>query len=148
MKLIGIHLSPFVRKVAVALTVKGIEYEQEVVLPGTASEEFLRLSPLGKIPVLVDGDLVIPDSSVICEYLEDIHPEPSMFPVGPADRSRARFLEEYGDTRLVEVTSPVFIENFAAPNFFDRPSDEARARQAETELIPTRAGLPGEPGTP
>ena len=62
MKLIGIPLSPFVRKVAVILAIKELEYDSEPLMPGDESPEFRALSPLGKIPVLVDGDLSLADS--------------------------------------------------------------------------------------
>lgn len=135
MKLIGVHLSPFVRKVAVALTVKGVEYEQEVVVPGMAPPEFVEISPLNKIPVLVDGDFTLPDSSVICEYLEEKFPSPPMLPAGLEARAQARFLEEYADTRLLEFASIPFIENFVNPNIRNIEPDTARVQEVvETKL--------------
>ncbi len=95
MKLIGIPLSPFVRKVAVIMTIKELEWESEPVMPGDNSPEFRAMSPLGKIPVLVDGDVTIADSSVICEYLEEQYPEHAVLPEGPAQRARARIHEEF-----------------------------------------------------
>jgi glutathione S-transferase len=53
--------------------------------------------------VLCDDRVTLADSSVICQYLEDRHPEPALFPAEVADRARARWLEEYADTRLGEV---------------------------------------------
>jgi glutathione S-transferase len=58
---------------------------------------------LRRIPVLVDGDLVLTDSSVICQYLEDLKPSPSLFPADIRDRARARWLEEFADTRMGDV---------------------------------------------
>ena len=55
MKVHGAALSPFVRKVLVALELKGLDYEQEDTLPGTQTPEFLKLSPMGKIPAFEDG---------------------------------------------------------------------------------------------
>jgi glutathione S-transferase len=138
MKLYGIHLSPFVRKVAVVLAAKGLDYEQEVVMPGGGDADFHKLSPLGKIPVLVDGDQAIPDSSVICEYLEEQYPAVSVLPATPALRAQARFLEEYGDSKLVEAAAPIFIEKFAAPKFFGRECDEAKVTKCIEELLPPR----------
>lgn len=136
MKLIGVHLSPYVRKVAVALTVKGLEYEQEVVVPGAAPEDFQSISPLGKIPVLCDGDFMLPDSSVICEYLEEKYPSPPMLPAGIEARAQARFLEEYGDTRLLEYASIPFIENFVGPNLRNQEPDLARVKRVTEESLP------------
>lgn len=137
MKLIGVHLSPYVRKVAVALTHKGVDYEQEVVVPGMAPPEFVELSPLNKIPVLVDGDFTLPDSSVICEYLDEKFPSPPMLPAGLEARAQARFLEEYADTRLLEYASIPFIENWVNPNIRKIESDTARVQEAMEQKLPT-----------
>lgn len=136
MKLIGVPMSPFVRKVAAALAVKGVDYESEVVVPGMQPPEFIEISPLNKIPVLVDGDLVLPDSSVICEYLEEKFPEPPLLPSDVADRARARFLEEYADTALIGVLSIPFLENFIGPRLRQTEPNQERLREAEEELIP------------
>ena len=61
---------------------------------------------MGKIPILRDGDVVVPDSSVICAYLEKRHPSPALYPADPADFAKALFLEEYADTRMFEVLQP------------------------------------------
>jgi glutathione S-transferase len=136
MKLIGVSLSPFVRKAAVVLNIKGIGYEQDPVMPGGSGPDFKALSPLGKIPVLIDGDLTLADSSVICEYLDEKYPEPSVMPQGPEDRARARFLEEYADSKFIEVAAIFFIENFVNPNMLGKEPDSARLAEAENELLP------------
>ena len=136
MKLLGVPLSPFVRKVAVVLTIKDLPFEQEPVMPGATGPEFKALSPLGKIPVLVDGDLTLADSSAICEYLEEKYPAHPVMPPGPESRARARFLEEYGDSKLVETASIIFIEKFLNPNMFGKETDLARVEQVENELLP------------
>ena len=53
--------------------------------------------------MLVDGDLVLSDSTVICAWLDEAFPERPLLPAAPADRARARWLEEYADTRLGDV---------------------------------------------
>ena len=136
MKLIGIPLSPFVRKVAVIMTIKELEWESEPVMPGDNSPEFRAMSPLGKIPVLVDGDVTIADSSVICEYLEEQYPEHPVLPEGSAQRARARFLEEFGDSRLIENAAIIFIEKFVYPNLRGLECDDVRVNEAKTELLP------------
>ena len=136
MKLLGIHLSPFVRKVAVVLTIKGIAYEQEPTMPGSTDAEFAALSPLRKIPVLVDGDFSLADSSVICEYLEEKYPDPSVMPSGLEQRAQARFLEEFGDSKLVETASVIFLENFINPVLYGKETDTERVAKVENELLP------------
>ena len=86
MKILGIPLSPYVRKVVVDLNIKGIDYEIQPVLPGSDDPDFRAVSPLGKIPVLIDDDLSIPDSSVICEYLEEAYPELSLIHISEPTR--------------------------------------------------------------
>src|SRR5262245_261519 len=60
---IGSYLSPYVRKVLVLLELKEVAYRIDPIVPFFGNEEFERLSPLRQIPVLVDGDLVLNDSS-------------------------------------------------------------------------------------
>ncbi len=134
--LVGVPLSPFVRKVATCLLNKGMDYDNDPVLPLSLPEGFEKISPLRKIPVLIDGDLVLPDSSVICEYLEDIRPQPAMLPSDPKDRAHARFLEEVADTKLVENTAPIFIERFVHAVVLKQEPDLARAEKAERDTLP------------
>ncbi len=69
--IIGNHISPFVRKVVAVCEMKGIAYEIDSIVPFFGNDEFERLSPLRRIPVLIDGDTVLLDSSVIAEYLDE-----------------------------------------------------------------------------
>ncbi len=135
-KLLGVQLSPYVRKVAIALTAKSLDYTQDPIFPGDNSAEFRAVSPLGKIPVLLDGDDSIPDSSVICEYLDDQYPEIPMRPATASQRARARFLEEFGDSKLIEASAPIFIENYANPKIFGKDTDSDRVERSISELLP------------
>ena len=101
--IVGSYLSPYVRKVLVCLELKGIAYEIDHIVPFFGDDRFSRLSPLWCIPVLVDGDLVLTDSTVICEYLEDKQPAPAVLPADIRDRARARWLDEFADTRMGDV---------------------------------------------
>ena len=101
--IVGSYLSPYVRKVLVCLEVKGIAYEVDHIVPFFGDDRFSRLSPLRRIPVLVDGDLVLSDSSVICQYIDDKEPAPALLPSDIRDRARARWLEEFADTRMGDV---------------------------------------------
>ena len=102
-RVIGSYLSPYVRKVLVCLDLKGIPYEIDPIVPFMGDERFSKLSPLRRIPVLLDDRVTLADSSVICEYLEDRHPEPALYPRDAMSRARARWLEEFADTRMGEV---------------------------------------------
>jgi glutathione S-transferase len=129
MKIFGANVSPFVRKVLATATHKGIDFEHEVVMPGSDDPEFRKMSPLGKIPALQDGDLVVSDSSIICEYLEDTLPAVRMLPESLEQRARARWYEEYGDTKMAEAFGLYFFERVAKPLFGDNSGpDEERLK--------------------
>ena len=92
MKIVGSYVSPYVRKVLACLTLKGLDYEIDPITPFYGNDEFERLSPLRRIPVLVDNGLTLCDSSVICAYLDEAYPEPPLLPTAARDRARARSL--------------------------------------------------------
>jgi glutathione S-transferase len=102
-RIIGSYSSPYVRKVLVALDLKGIAYQIDPIIPFMGNEAFSKLSPIRRIPVLVDDQVTLSDSTVICEYLDDRYPDPPLRPTTPADRARGRWLEEFADTRMGEV---------------------------------------------
>jgi glutathione S-transferase len=117
MQLHGAPQSPFVQKVRIALEEKRLPYE---IAPHDPA-----LHPLGKMPVLRDGAVVVPDSSVICAYLERKFPTPPLYPDDPAELARALFLEEYADTRMVEGMGPIVLERIVKPQMLGQPTDEA-----------------------
>src|SRR6185437_5183994 len=102
LKVIGSYLSPYVRQVLACRARKELDYEIDPIPPFVGNADFAPLSPLRRVPVLIDAGLVLNDSSVICQYLEDRHPTPSLYPRDIADRARARWLEEYAATRLAD----------------------------------------------
>lgn len=136
MKLYGIGLSPYVRKVRVVFQEKGIPYEAEDLVAIPKTPELMAMNPLGKIPILVDGDRTIPDSSVICAYLERLHPTPPLYPKDAGDYAQALFLEEYADTRMVDVMGGVVFERFIKPTFMQQEADEARVQTLLNEELP------------
>ena len=81
----GANISPYVRKVRVALAYKGLEYGNTQQSPFGASEEFVAKSPLSKIPCWEEGELILPDSSVILNYLDSRYPEPPLLPAARPD---------------------------------------------------------------
>jgi glutathione S-transferase len=138
MKVYGANLSPFVRKVMAVCAIKGLEYEHVLVMPGSLPEDYLKISPLGKIPALEDGDLKISDSSVICEYLEERYPDVPVLPKDLVQRARSRWLEEYGDSKFVEAVAPYFFEHILKRILGMGDPDTARLEQLEAEVIPER----------
>jgi glutathione S-transferase len=107
MKLFTAPLSLYGRKVEIALGEKGLAYEREMV-PFTQSGGYapkhpavLAVNPKGQVPVLYDGDLALFDSTVILEYLEDVYPDPPLYPSDPAERAECRLRELYADEILM-----------------------------------------------
>ncbi len=133
----GNPLSPYVRKVIVLMTEKGLPFEVNPVFPLAPSAEFLALSPLGKIPAYQDGEYTLADSSCICAYLERSHPTPALYPQDAKDYGRALFFEEYGDTRLaVDALSPAFFQRIVRGKFLKQEPDEAAVGKALNEVVP------------
>jgi glutathione S-transferase len=137
MKLYGTPISPFVRKVRVALALKGLEYESEGTFPGTRTREYLAISPLGKIPAFEDGDLVTRDSTVIIEYLEEQYPEIPVRPTNVADRARSRWLEEYAASMLfTPLAANIFMERLTRPFQTKVLGDEGVVEDSIKNLVP------------
>jgi glutathione S-transferase len=136
-KIIGSYVSPYVRKVLACLALKGLDYEIDPITPFYGDDEFERLSPLRRIPVLVEDDLTLCDSSVICAWLDEAYPKPPLLPSGPNDRARARWLEEYADTRLGDVFIwGLFYPKFVHPIVWGEPGDQARIGKTLSEDLP------------
>lgn len=135
--IIGSPLSPYVRKVLVCLELKGIPYRIDPIAPFVGNEEFSRLSPLRRIPVLLDGDVVLNDSTVICEYLQDRFPEVPLYPADPVRRAKARWLEEYADSQLGDVIVwRMFFQKGVRRFLFNEGTDEDVVRKAREEELP------------
>jgi glutathione S-transferase len=97
MKLYGALASPYVARVAMFARLKGIDLPMESAPGGMGSAEYKALNPIGKIPSLDAEGFCIAESEVICEYLEDIHPEPSLIPGDATQRARARMISRITD---------------------------------------------------
>lgn len=96
-------LSMFGAKAQIATIEKGLDIELIMVpfemqrLYEPKHPEVVRINPKRQVPVLIHGDLEIFDSTQIFEYLEDLQPDPPLWPASPADRARARLLEHSCD---------------------------------------------------
>jgi glutathione S-transferase len=107
------YLSPFPTRVRLLLYAKGIEVEI-VEPPGFHGDrapkgDYLRTNPIGRVPALeLDDGRVLPESEVICEYLEDRYPEPSLRPADPWLRARMRLLSRISDIYVVMAMLPLF----------------------------------------
>lgn len=134
---IGNHISPFVRKVMAVLEVKGLAYQIDSIVPFFGGEAFTKVSPLRRIPVLIDEGTVITDSSVICEYLDERWPDVPVMPRTPAERAKARFLDEYADTVMTDVMLwKVFGRALVAPAIFKAERDKAAIEKTIADDVP------------
>lgn len=82
----------YCHQVRIVLAEKGVAYETETVEPNTICEDLMELNPYGTIPTLVDRDLVLFNSRIIMEYLDERFPHPPLMPVYPIARGKSRLL--------------------------------------------------------
>src|SRR5690349_20636071 len=136
----GGSLSPFVRKVCVAMAEKGLEYKLEQVNPFAPPPEFLAISPLKRIPVLRDTDVpepnTLPDSSIICDYLEHKFPDPPLYPKDPFQRGRALWFEEYADSQMASNLVRTFFFERVVKKMLKQETDETICAAAKDKHMP------------
>lgn len=108
MKLYGGLASPYVSRVVLFARLKGVDLEPRMPEGGIKSPGYLAMNPMGKMPVLEADGVAIPESGVICEYLEDLHPGGGGLPGGPADRARARLVARVLDVYLAAPLDVLF----------------------------------------
>ena len=77
-------------RVRLVLAAKGVSYERVMVEPGKPPEDLIDLNPYASTPTLVDRDLTLYDTSVVCEYLDERYPHPPLMPIDPLSRARLR----------------------------------------------------------
>lgn len=130
--IVGSYLSPYVRKVLVCLQLKGVDYVIDPVEPSPANDAAGGSSAeQHPVPVFMDRSVTLSDCTVICEYLQDCYSEPALYPATPQARARARWLEEYADTRMGQV--------FFWRLFNERVSKRFRRGEEPDGAIVTRA---------
>jgi glutathione S-transferase len=142
MKLLSGPLSLFTAKVRVALAEKGLPYEL-VAVPFSRKNGYtpkhpdvLALNPKAQVPVLIDGELTLYDSTRILEYLEERHPEPPLYPHGAVARARCRQAEAESDEILFPHVRELIGEVFYKPNESERDGSRiAAARAAIAEIL-------------
>jgi glutathione S-transferase len=135
-------LSLFSRKVEIALREKGLPFER-IMVPFNQTTgydpkhpEVVALNPKKQIPVLNDDGIVLYDSTVILEYLEDAYPEPPLLPLCPGARARCRLNELYADEILFQALRPLMHRTSPpVPDQTRRFAQEADALIAEQALI-------------
>lgn len=106
--LVSHHLCPYVQRAAIALAEKGVPFERRTIDLAAKPDWFLALSPLGKVPLLLvrqpDGsEVVLFESAVICEYLEDTETGTPLHPDDPLARAQHRGWMEFGSSILGDL---------------------------------------------
>ncbi|CAN7143004.1 glutathione S-transferase family protein [Bosea sp. LjRoot90] len=106
-------LSLFSRKIEIALREKGLAFER-IMVPFNQTTgydpkhpEVVAINPKQQVPVMNDDGLVLYDSTVILEYLEDAYPEPPLLPLCPGARARCRLNELYADEIMLQALKPL-----------------------------------------
>jgi glutathione S-transferase len=135
-KVYGVHGSPFVRKVFIALDIKGIDYKIVPQMPFSGDNDYLKINPLGKVPTLVDGDLTLGDSKVICRYIESAYPEPALYPKDIAHRAMAEWYEDLCGGHVAELAAGIFFQRFMRPFAFKQEPDEELISKITDKKLP------------
>lgn len=138
-KVYGASLSPYVRKVRLALALKQLDYEQIQVIPmgDDQPQEFKDNSPLGKIPLLFIDDIWLSDSTAILAYLERSRSATPLLSSEPKLAAQAIWFEQYAVAPMTPaISGHLFAELILAPAMFKRESNQEEIELAKTVEIP------------
>lgn len=118
LKLHGFSISNYANMVKHCLIEKGVEFEQLDVRPNQ-DDDFLAISPMGKVPCLETPDGYLTETSAILDYLDEVHPDPPMYPSQPFERAKAREI-----MRVSELYIELPARRHLAAAFFGAPRSE------------------------
>ncbi len=121
----------------IAVTILEVPWSRQTLF--SKPKEFLAVSPRGEVPVLVDGDLVLYDSTVINQYLEEKYPEPALMPRDLVARARCRLLEDQADWLIITHVTTLIREVFLQSDVAAR--DQAALDDAKTAIATHHALL-------
>jgi glutathione S-transferase len=135
LKLISHKLCPYVQRAVIALTEKGVPFERIDIDLANKPDWFLKISPLGKVPVLVVTDdagkeVALFESNVICEYIEETQAGARLHPQDALARAQARAWMEFGSTILSELWG---LETTGDPAIFESRRQAIAAKFARVE---------------
>jgi len=136
LRLISHKLCPYVQRAVIALTEKGVPFERVDVDLANKPDWFLKISPLGKTPVLQVGDTAIFESAVILEYLEETQPKP-LHPADALRRAEHRSWIEFSSAVLNDIAGL-----YSAP---DEAAFKAKASQLEARFARLEARITASP---
>jgi len=124
-KLISFKVCPFVQRSVILLKEKGVDYDIEFIDVYDPPEWFLKLSPTGKVPVLVIDDTVLFESAVISEYLDEVY-TPALHPSDPLKKAQNR--------AWIEYTSPLYMGTFNLIMATDKETVDSTLEEFEKNL--------------
>jgi glutathione S-transferase len=123
LKLCGFAVSNYYNKVKLSLLEKGIPFEEELAYP-SQKEEFRKDSPMGKVPFLRTDRGVLTESQVLTEYIEDMYPEPALYPKDIYERARCRELIEHIELHIELPARRLYYEVFFGGSVSDETKQE------------------------
>ncbi len=115
--------SPYAMSAFVALTEKRIAFDirtLDLAAGANNAPDYARTSLTQRVPTLIDGDFALSESSAIAEYLDDIHPDPSIYPIDPQQRARARQVQAWLRSDFMAIreersTTTIFYQPVSTP---------------------------------
>jgi glutathione S-transferase len=132
--LISHKLCPYVQRAVIALTEKGVPFERIDIDLADKPDWFLKVSPLGKVPVLLirsdDGEVALFESNVICEYIEETQGGAKLHSQDPLERAQHRAWMEFGSTILGELWG---LETTGDPAVFESKRRAVAVKFAQVE---------------
>ena len=129
-------LNPFSRKVRIVLAEKKLEFTMIVEQVWERRPEFLALNPAGEVPVLVEPDnTVLSDSGAICEYLEEISPDPDLMGIKPHDRAEVRRLVSWFDRKFDREVTDLLVKEKVMKRFLGLGEPNSRVIRAAQQNI-------------
>jgi len=128
-KLCGFRISNYHNKVLIALHEKGVPFEEDASIKPSQKDEYVALSPMGKVPYAeIDGTRVC-ESEVILEYLEDAYPQKPLLPKDPLARAKVREL-----VTVLELHLELVVRRLYPGAFFGGTSSDSTKQSVEKDL--------------
>ena len=125
-KLHTVALSPFGQRAKLALRAKGLLDQTEIHTTFGGTDALGDLAPMRQIPILEHDGLILPESQIIADYLEEIAPTPTLLPSSPKDRATARLIARLTDLYI----APHFLSLIVGMRPPERPDDMATAHES------------------
>lgn len=129
LKLCGFRVSNYHNKVRIALLEKGIAFEEDAAVTPSQKDEYLALSPMGKVPYMETDGTRLCESEVILEYLEEAYPQKPLLPKDPLARAKVREL-----VTVIELHLELVARRLYAGVFFGGTVSEGTKQSVEKDL--------------